>query len=232
MIKVKIGKEEYVIEEQMTVEQYQRIQLNKIFLDNVSPSKLLAVYLDIPETELKNASRKDIEFVEAFVFKRLTEGVTKDMVFTFELDGVTYGFENDWSKLAWGAWKDLEFLSSQDVTENIHKILSVLYRPLVSEKGTKYKIEPYNADTVEDRANKFKKIPIKVWFGSAQFFFSISKIYIENIKNSLESQMKIYKLMVRGKNIFPKWLQKKLRLDSILQQQWNSATTISQRLSI
>lgn len=232
MITVKVGKKEYKIEEHMSVEQYQRIQLNKIFLENVTPAKLLSVYLDIPENELKNASRKDIEFVEAFVFKKLTDNVTKDMVFTFEYEGITYGFENDWGKLAWGAWKDLEFLSSENITENINKILAVLYRPVTEEKGTKYKIEPYNADTVEERANIFKKVPIKIWFGSAQFFFSISKIYIEDIKNSLESQMKVYKWMEKGKKVFPRWLQKRLQLDSTLERQWNSVKMISQRFGI
>ena len=232
MIKVKIGKKEYEIEESMTVEQYQRIQVQKIFLENVSPSKLLSVYLDIPEAELKNANKSDIEFVEAFVFKKLTDGVTKDMIFTFEAEGITYGFENDWGKLAWGAWKDLEFLSSQDITENIHKILAVLYRPVSSIKGTKYTILPYDANTIEERAELFKRIPVKIWFGSAQLFFFISRKYIEGIKNTLEFQMKTYKLMERGTKIFPKWLRKKLRLDSILERHLNSVKTTSQKLSI
>lgn len=229
MIRVKIGKKEYQIEDSMTVEQYQRIQLNKIFLDNVSPSKLLSVYLDIPENELKNANKKDIEFVEAFVFKKLTDGVTKDMVFTFEMEGITYGFENDWAKLAWGAWKDLEFLSSQDITDNIHKILAVLYRPVTELKGTKYKITSYDANTIEERADKFRKIPVKIWFGAAQLFFFISRTYIEDTKNTLESQMRIYRLMEKGTKIFPRWLQKKLRLDSILQRHLNSVKKISQK---
>ena len=232
MITVKIGKKEYKIEESMTVEQYQRIQVQKIFLENVSPSKLLSVYLDIPEAELKNAKKSDIEFVEAFVFKKLTDGVTKDMIFTFEAEGITYGFENDWGKLAWGAWKDLEFLSSQDITENIHKILAVLYRPVNSMKGTKYTILPYDANTIEERAEFFKRIPVKIWFGSAQLFFFISRKYIEDIKNTLEWQMKTYKLMERGTKVFPKWLRKKLRLDSTLERHLNSVKTISQKLSI
>jgi len=229
MIKVKIGKKEYEIEESMTVEQYQRIQLQKVFLENVNPSKLLSVYLNIPETELKNANREQVEFVEAFIFKRLTENVTKDMVFTFEYQDKTYGFENDWGKLAWGAWKDLEFLSSQDITENIHKILSVLYRPVTKMDGTKYVIEPYDADTIEERAESFKKIPIKIWFGSAQLFFFISKTYIEDIKSSLELQTKIYRLTEKGMKVFPKWVRKKLRLDSILEQRLNSVKKISQK---
>lgn len=232
MITITIGKKQYEIEEQMTVEQYQRIQLQKVFLENVKSSKLLSVYLNIPETELKNAKKKDIEFVEAFVFKKLTDGVTKEMVFTFEMEGITYGFENDWGKLAWGAWKDLEFLSSQDITENIHKILAVLYRPVTKVKGTKYVIEPYDADTIEERAEQFKKIPIKIWFGSAQLFFFISKTYIEDIKNTLGFQMKYYRLMEIGKKVLPKWLQRKLRLDSILQRHLNSVKKISQKLSI
>lgn len=232
MITITIGKKQYEIEEQMTVEQYQRIQLQKVFLENIKPSKLLSVYLNIPETELKNAKKKDIEFVEAFVFKKLTDGVTKEMVFTFEMEGITYGFENDWGKLAWGAWKDLEFLSSQDITENIHKILAVLYRPVTKVKGTKYVIEPYDADTIEERAEQFKKIPIKIWFGSAQLFFFISKTYIEDIKNTLGFQMKYYRLMEIGKKVLPKWLQRKLRLDSILQRHLNSVKKISQKLSI
>lgn len=226
MIKVKIGKKEYEIEESMTVEQYQRIQLHKVFLENVRPEKLLSVYLDIPESELKNANKKDIEFVEAFVFTKLTDNVTKDMIFTFELGGITYGFENDWGKLAWGAWKDLEFLSSQDITENIHKILAVLYRPVKTIKGTKYSIEPYDADTIEERAELFKKVPIKIWFGAAQLFFFIVKTYTDGIKNTLELQMRIYRLMETGMKIFPKWLRKKLPLDSILERHLNSVKKI------
>jgi len=229
MITVKIGKKDYTIEDEMTVEQYQRIQLQRVFLENVSPSKLLSVYLNIPETELKNARKSDIEFVEAFVFKRLTDGSTKDMIFTFEVEGTTYGFENDWGKLAWGAWKDLEFLSSQDITDNIHKILSVLYRPVTNVKGTKYVIEPYNADTIEPRAELFKRVPIKIWFGSAQLFFFISQTYINDIKNTLELQMKQYRMMEKGVKVFPKWFRKKLRLDSILEKHLNSVKKTSQK---
>lgn len=228
MIHIKIGKNEYKLEDSMTVEQYQRIHLNRIFLEEPDPVKLLAVYLNIPPNELKNAQKSQVEFAEAFIFKRLTEGVTKEIVFTFEVEGKTYGFENDWSKLAWGAWKDLEFLSSQDIIENIHKILAVLYRPVTQEKGTKYKIEPYDANTIEERAELFKTIPVKIWFGAAQFFFSISQTYINDIKNTLEHQTKMTKYLKNGMRIFPKWVRRKLRLDSILLRHLNSVKTISQ----
>jgi hypothetical protein len=225
-IEVKLGQKTYTVEPTMTVEQYQRIQVNKLFLDSPNPAKLLSVYLNVPESEIKNANKEQVSFVEQVIFRRLTENVTKDMIFTFDYNGKTYGFENDWKKLAWGAWQDLEFLSSDNITDNIHRILAVLYRPVTEMKGTKYKIEPYDSDTIDERAESFKKIPIKIWFGSSQLFFYISSRYISNIKNTMESQMRQYRMMETGAKIFPKFLRKKLRLDSILQRHLNSVKTI------
>lgn len=224
MIEIQVGKKTYSIEEEMNVEQYQRMQVQRLF-DNPDPVKLLSGYLNIQPNELKNASREQVKFVEQFVFNRLTQDINKDMIFTFDYQGKIYGFENNWSKLAWGAWQDLEFLSADDINPNIHKLMAVLYRPVTWSEGTKYKIEPYDADTIEERAELFKKVPIKIWFGAAQLFFYISANYINNIKSSLELKMKIYQLMKRGTKIFPKFLQEKLSLDSILTHQLNSLTT-------
>ncbi len=139
MITITLGKKEYDIPTEMTVSQYQTIQTQRLFLDNSDPAKLLAAYIGAPLSEIKNAKKEQVKFLEAFVFERLTKDVTKDAIFTFDYEGITYGFENDWKKLAWGAWQDLEFLSSENITDNIHRILSVLYRPVISMNGTKYK---------------------------------------------------------------------------------------------
>jgi len=220
MIEIQVGKKTYKIEEEMNISQYQRLQILNLF-ENPDPVKLLSAYLDIHPNELKNASKEQVKFIEKFVFNRLTQDVAKDVIFTFDYKGVTYGFENNWAKLAWGAWQDLEFLSSQDVNGNINKIMAVLYRPVTWMEGTDYKIEAYDANTIEKRAELFKNLPIKFWFGAAQLFFFISSEYINNIKSSMESRMKIYKLMKTGTKIFPKWLREKLSLDSILMRQLN-----------
>ena len=228
MIELQVGKKTYHLDEEMTVEQYQRLQVQKV-LENPDPVKLLAGYLNIHPNELKNASRDQVKFVEQFVFNRLTQDINKDMIFTFDYRGVTYGFENNWAKLAWGAWQDLEFLSSENINGNINKILAVLYRPVTWSEGTKYKIEPYDANTIEERAELFKAIPVKIWFGAAQVFFYISSRYIANIKSTMDSKMKVYQLMKMGVKIFPKYLRKRLSLDSILERQLSSLTTILQK---
>jgi hypothetical protein len=220
MIEVKIGKKTFSIDEEMNVAQYQRLQVLNL-LEKPEPAKLLAAYLNIPLSELKNASREQVAFVERFVFNRLTQDVDKNIIFTFDYNNTTYGFENNWGKLAWGAWQDLEFLTSQDITANIHKILAVLYRPVTSIIGKDYEIQQYDAETIEKRAELFKNIPIKIWFGAAQLFFLIANEYINNIKSSTELKMKINKWTMVGARILPKWLKKRLLPDSTLTQAWN-----------
>lgn len=229
-LEIQLGKKTITINSTLTVEQYQAIQLNRLFLDNKNSSKLLALYLGVDEKEIRNAKKEQVEFIEKIVFQKLTENINKEIIYTFDMDGITYGFENDWKKLAWGAWQDLEFLCADDTTKNIHKLLAVLYRPVIDMKGVKYKIQPYDSETIEERAELFKKVPIRIWFGAAQVFFYIGNEYISNIKNTLESQMKMYRLMEKGTKAFPKWLRRKLQLDSILQRHLNSVTTTLQKL--
>ena len=209
MIEVQVGKNTYEIEDEMTVSQYQRIQILNLF-EKPEPAKLLAAYLNIHPNELKNASRQQVKFVESFVFNKLTEDFGKDAILTFDFNKITYGFENNWSKLAWGAWQDLEFLSSDNITNNIHKIMAVMYRPVKSIEGTKYTIEPYDANTIDMRSELFKNLPIKFWFGAAQLFFFISNEYINNIKSSMEFKNKMNGLIKMGMKIFPKFLRKRL----------------------
>jgi len=93
MITITLGKKEYDVPTEMSVEQYQKIQTQRLFLDNSDPSKLLAAYLDIDVKEIKNANKEQVKFLEAFVFERLTKNVSKDVIFTFDYEGVTYGFQ-------------------------------------------------------------------------------------------------------------------------------------------
>ena len=51
-----------------------------------------------------------------------------------------YGFIPDINKISFGEWLDLD-TNCKDFPKNLPKLLSILYRPILSEIGTKYKIE-------------------------------------------------------------------------------------------
>ena len=64
---------------------------------------------------------------------------------TFEFDGIEYGLENDWTKLSWGAWVDFQVLSSENTQQNIHTIMAILYRPIISKgKRENIRFHPTN----------------------------------------------------------------------------------------
>lgn len=216
MIEIVIDDKIIEVPSELTIEQYQNLKRYKHIYEK-DKTKLLAMYLNVSSSELKDLPAQQVEFVEKYISSNLLEEDYKDETYEcFNFDGVEYGLENDWSKLTWGAWVDLEVFSSDNLEENIHKIMAVLYRPIVSKKKKKYTIEKYKSDEIEDRAETFKKLPLKYWFGAASFFFLLVSISINNTVNSLSLKNKLNRLMVMGWMKLPKWIKRKLPLDSIL----------------
>jgi hypothetical protein len=216
MIEIQLNDRVVKVEPEITIEQFQRLQ-NKEELYKTSMPDLLSLLLKVPVNELKDLPLNQMEFVQSYLMSQMTESSLKDELYNiFTHNNVEYGLENDWSKLAWGAWMDMEVFSSEKIEENIHLIMAILYRPVIERKNGKYKIAPYKADEIEDRAYEFRQLPIKYWFGASSFFFLTATIYTTNIKNSLMWTNRINNWIVKGWEILPKWVKKRLPLDTIL----------------
>ena len=93
----------------------------------------------------------------------------------------TYGFVPDVNKISFGEWLDLES-NCKDFPKNLNKILSILYRPISSEIGNKYKIEPYTAEHLTN-ADHFNDMPLSIANGALVFFSNIEN---ELLNRSLE----------------------------------------------
>jgi len=195
MITVSIGNEEVQIPEHLTVEMFQQIQKNPIRYNN--SVDILSLYLNKTADEIRDYPKDNIDFVERYISSQIMEDPEDiKLESIIEYDGVRYGLENEWNKLKWGMWVDMEVFSQQDkINEHIHLILAILYRPIISENKKEYKIEPYNSDTVQERAEVMKKIDCKHWLGVAAFFLETSNQYIKGIKRSLRWKMKLWKIL-------------------------------------
>jgi hypothetical protein len=187
------------------------------------------LYLDISVDELRDLPVDQIKFVEVALSNYILEPKTRDLVTTFELNGITYGLENDWQNMTWGQWVDLEVYSQSDkLTDNIHMIMALLYRPVTNEKGKDYKLEKFKSSKVMERADMFKNnLPIEMWFGVSTFFLQTLNAYITHIDNSLKAKMKIESYLKPLRKILPKWLLPKPLPDSTL----NSLTNLRARTS-
>ena len=215
MIVLQLDDKKITVDPQLKIWQYQKF--NKGNGITGTTTDLLALYLDMPAKKLKNLPKSQVDLVTSYITNSIEQANPNEFVPTFIHDGIEYGFENKWEKLAWGAWQDLEILSSGDnVAENIHSIMAVLYRPVVGSDKKGYIIQPYDSETVAIRAELFKDIPVNYWFGCANFFLLIGRQYISGIKNSLELTNKWNKWMMKGYKILPKWIRDRLPLDTIL----------------
>jgi len=104
------------------------------------------------------------------------------------IDGKSYGLINV-KGLTVGEMADIDVLKNHPVLNfNLHKIMAILYRPLISKLP--FKIEPYSSETFEERAELFaEKMPVKVALNTAVFFLNILGNLKGAIKDSLDPKM-------------------------------------------
>jgi hypothetical protein len=98
-----------------------------------------------------------------------------------------YGFIPDINKISFGEWLDLD-TNCKDFPKNLPKLLSILYRPITSEIGTKYKIEQYTADHLNN-AKDFESMTLSVANGALLFFSTIESELVTTSLSYLESQI-------------------------------------------
>ncbi len=120
------------VPDEITLGMYQQLMLNPQLYDS-NPNMVISLFTGIPLPDLKNLQVEQIQLLQAFVGQRFVIPKEKELILTFEYNGIEYGLENNWSKLAWGAWVDFEVYSADNIYANLHKIMSILYRPIISK---------------------------------------------------------------------------------------------------
>lgn len=233
MIELVVDDKVVNVPNEVTLAIYQEMNKNPERYKN--PLQVISLFTGLTVHELKNMNKEQIELIEVFVSSKIQIPEEKQLVLTFEHEGIEYGLENDWSKMAYGAWVDLEVYSAEEqIHQNLDKIMAVLYRPIISKDKKdpkKYKIVPYKSEEIEPRADIMKLVPVRYWLGVAGFFLQVVSIYINNIKSSLNTMNAQNKLILKGWKKMPKFLQKILPLDSILHSPTNSQKKILRNLN-
>lgn len=108
----------------------------------------------------------------------------KELKKVITVDGSDYGLIEKFESFTLGEWVDLEEYN-KDVVNNLHKIMAILYRPIVNEV-----IEGYNADTMEERASLFEeKMMIGDVYATMIFFFITGLNFTQIFQTSLINQL-------------------------------------------
>ena len=124
--------------ETLSIKHYQT--LTKI--GNPNTFQIISVLTGIPENELKELEPDNFNFLEKKLVPMLHVEKPSKIIFQFKHNDKEYGLVQDFYKLTMAEWVDLEVYSNgENVLDNIHKIMAILYRPVVKKlKNNKYKI--------------------------------------------------------------------------------------------
>ena len=99
------------------------------------------------------------------------------------------GFHPNLEAMSFGEYLDLNQLVSSDFTNNLPKIMSILYRPVVSEFMHNYEIEKYDSNVHIKNADLFREVDMAYVNGAMVFFCLLREDLLSSSLKFLDQQM-------------------------------------------
>lgn len=128
--------------------------------------KALEIFYDIDPQYYEKIKAKDVLHLVSELTKVLK--MKPQLIDRFELDAIQYGMIPNFDDITLGELIDLDELQGHD---NMVRMMSILYRPIVKEQGRNYSIEPYRGTHY-----KLKNMPLEVALSAVNFFETLGII--------------------------------------------------------
>lgn len=173
--------------------------------------KQLSILCDEDETIInKLPSSSMSELIKAFdSFRVEPKNEFKNII---EVNGKKYGFQKDLHQLTLGEWIDLEHYITTSPVNNLHKLLAVLYRPIITEGDDffDYTIKPYDEiDSIGLSKLYQAELNIQDVYGVVLFFLSFVRTsLIDTLSSSKLTQQEMMEMMEKAIKIVEKELKK------------------------
>lgn len=123
-----------------------------------------------------NISFKDTEYLSAkdmaSLSNKIDVALSQEAEFKnrFTMLGIEFGFIPNFDKISAGEYADICLHSKNKYS--LHKLMAVLFRPIINSKGNEYQIMPYNG--TEENAELMKQMPLNVVNGAVFFFLNLT----------------------------------------------------------
>ena len=155
-----------------TYQKYVKIQEGK-GTDKTKVVKSLALLCNTTPAIVKKMAYTDLLSIMDIIKKMIdTEPTEQDFKKLFTFKGEEYGFCPNLSKLTTGEYIDLETYCKEPI-ENLHIIMSILYRRVTKKVNDRYAIETY--DPEEFKEELFKDCPMNIALSSLGFFLNLGE---------------------------------------------------------
>ncbi len=167
----------------ITLEQYQQVS-NLDLEKEDTPVKMLSILCSVPESVILKLSVDDFNKISEIVTTTINK--TAHFISKFEINGVKYGFIPNLDEISIGEYIDLDTFIREE--NDLHKVMSILYRPIIQESFGKYRIEEYKPDSEKD--DIMLRAPLDAVRGSMVFFYNLGNELLKHIPQYLEEQVK------------------------------------------
>jgi len=167
---------------EITLKQYQKFLKvqDKSENSNLIQIKMIEIFCDVNSQDALNIKLSDAERITKIISDMFEE--KPNLVQSFWLNNVEYGFVPDLDEITLGEYIDLDTYMGD--WKNIHIAMNVLYRPIKQKMGSKYLIEDYDPE----KRDKILTMPMDAVFSSILFFYRLGIELSKTMMNYLENK--------------------------------------------
>ena len=158
----------------ITIEMYQKFEKlkRKKLKEQDFNIEVLGIICGLDKEMIDRMEARSLNKVLKSISFLAIEPNTDELQKKVEWNGVKYGFIPNISEITTGEYVDIEE-HCKDGQKNLHKIMSILYRPIVKETKTRYSIAEYKPS--EELEEQFLDFPVLPSISALSFFFHLGK---------------------------------------------------------
>jgi len=169
----------------ITLKQYQKwlkIAEDKK-LDNFLKQKMIEIFCNVELKKVLQMKATDVSEICTSINKLFTNDCK--LITKFNYNDKEFGFVPKLDDMSFGEYIDLDTYMAD--WQNMHKAMSVLFRPIKYEKKEQYLIEDYES------ANKYdlQNITLDIVYGAIVFFWNLRNELQKHILNYLANQTEV-----------------------------------------
>lgn len=174
---------------EITLGQYQEFyKLNDVEDVKVVERRMIEIFCQVPMKYVNQMKAIDVKDIIQILTQMLDN--KPSLVNLFKMDGVEFGFIPDLDDMTFGEYVDLDTFIGD--TNNLHRAMNVLYRPVKIKRSGRYQIEDYDSDKYE----RMLSMPMDAVISSILFFYhlgiDLSQIMMDSSKLKNEKNMMQY----------------------------------------
>ena len=174
---------------EITLGQYQEFyKLTESTDAKLVERRMIEIFCKVPMKYVNQMKAIDVKEIIQILTQMLEN--KPSLVNLFKMDGVEYGFIPDLDDMTFGEYVDLDTFIGD--TENLHRAMNVLYRPIKIKKNGRYQIVDYDSEKFKDMLG----MPMDAVISSILFFYhlgiDLSQIMMDCSKNKNEKHLMQY----------------------------------------